>query len=352
MMLFRAHCRFCTIIRKTAKQAWTFGGFRVINVLRPREGDKRKGQAPGKDTEMKKYELNVDDRKVLVKRLGELTGMKPAYTYMPRCAYECGAYAVERNGDLMVEEAEADADIINSLLAEGLIKGETAAEELVQDWVPDAEYEQEAEAESAVSLGVADAERETGGLTISLPMTGHTGDFLRRLVNMVYSRGTLLSRATSGSFRVDKELITALNKASIPVTATDFTAKLNEYASEHGGLDGLALETDKVSFTGFPLTDDSDRNSAFQQLACLMNRMAIEQKRIQAKVVNDDNEKYAFRIWLLRLGMSGSEYKTARKILMENLSGHAAFRTKEEEEKWKARQKEKRDELKAAKAGA
>ena len=304
---------------------------------------------------MKKYELNVDDRKVLVKRLGELTGTKPAYTYMPRCAYECGAYAVERNGDLMVQEADADADIINTLLAEGLIKSdaaETASEEPEQDWVPDAEYEQEAETESAVSLGVADAEEEADSLTISLPMTGHTGDSLRRLVNMVYSRGTLLSRATGGSFRVDKELITALNKASIPVTATDFAAKLNEYASEHGGLDGLALEADRVSFTGFPLTDDSDRNSAFQQLACLMNRMAIEQKRIQAKVVNDDNEKYAFRIWLLRLGMRGNEYKAARKALMENLSGHAAFRTKEEEEKWKTRQKEKRDELKAAKAGA
>ena len=298
-----------------------------------------------------KYEMNTDDRKVLVKRLGELTGVKPAYTYMPRCAYECGAYSVERNGDLMVEEADADANIINTLIAEGLIMGEAmevVTEEPTQDWVPDAEYEQEAEAESAVSLGVT----ETDSLTISLPMTGHTGESLRRLVNMVYSRGTLLSKATGGAFSIDKELITALDEVSTPVTAADFSTMLNEYTSEHGGLTGLALEVDKVSFTGFPLTNDPGRNSAFQQLACLMNRMAIEQKRIQAKVVNDDNEKYAFRIWLLRLGMRGDEYKAARKALMENLSGHAAFRTKEEEEKWKARQKEKRDELKAAKAGA
>ena len=309
------------------------------------------GANPGKDRKMMKYEMNTDDRKVLVKRLGELTGVKPAYTYMPRCAYECGAYSVERNGDLMVEEADADANIINTLIAEGLIKGEAmeiATEEPTQDWVPDAEYEQEAEAESAVSLGVT----ETDSLTISLPMTGHTGESLRRLVNMVYSRGMLLSKATGGAFSIDKELITALDEASTPVTAADFSTMLNEYTSEHGGLTGLALEADKVSFTGFPLTKDPDRNSAFQQLACLMNRMAIEQKRIQAKVVNDDNEKYAFRIWLLRLGMRGDEYKAARKALMENLSGHAAFRTKEEEEKWKARQKEKRDELKAAKAGA
>ena len=309
------------------------------------------GASPGKDRKMKKYEMNTDDRKVLVKRLSELTGVKPAYTYMPRCAYECGAYSVERNGDLMVEEADADVNIINTLIAEGLIMGEAmeiVTEEPAQDWVPDAEYEQEAEAESAVSLGVT----ETDSLTISLPMTGHSGESLRRLVNMVYSRGTLLSKATGGAFSIDKELITALDEASTPVTAADFSTMLNEYTSEHGGLTGLALEADKVSFTGFPLTNDPGRNSAFQQLACLMNRMAIEQKRIQAKVVNDDNEKYAFRIWLLRLGMRGDEYKAARKALMKNLSGHAAFRTKEEEEKWKARQKEKRDELKAAKAGA
>ena len=167
------------------------------------------GANPGKDRKMMKYEMNTDDRKVLVKRLGELTGVKPAYTYMPRCAYECGAYSVERNGDLMVEEADADANIINTLIAEGLIKGEAmeiATEEPTQDWVSDAEYEQEAEAESAVSLGVMDAERETDSLTISLPMTGHTGESLRRLVNMVYSRGTLLSKATGGAFSIDTEL--------------------------------------------------------------------------------------------------------------------------------------------------
>ena len=43
-----------------------------------------------------------------------------------------------------------------------------------------------------------------------------------------------------------------------------------------------------------------------------------------------DNEKYAFRCFLLRLGFIGSEYKEARKILLKNLSGNAAFRTARE----------------------
>ena len=125
-----------------------------------------------------------------------------------------------------------------------------------------------------------------------------------------------------------------------------------ELVDGHGGLTGLSFADGKVSFTGFPLTDDPARNTAFQQIACLINKHALEQKRIQAKVVNDDNEKYAFRIWLLRIGMNGDEYKASRKILMENLSGHTAFRTQDEENRWKARQKEKRDELRAAKAAA
>ena len=50
--------------------------------------------------------------------------------------------------------------------------------------------------------------------------------------------------------------------------------------------------------------------------------------------------------------MNGPEFKTTRKILMENLTGHCAFRTPEEEAKWKARQAEKREALKAAKEAA
>ena len=142
---------------------------------------------------------------------------------------------------------------------------------------------------------------------------------------------------------MDKDLITALDDAGVITSATDFISMVKE----QGGLTGLSFEGDKVSFTGFPLTEDADRNKAFQQIACLMNKHALEQKRIQAKVVNDDNERYAFRIWLLRIGMNGDEFKTSRKILMENLSGHTAFRTKEEEARWKARQKEKCEELRA-----
>jgi hypothetical protein len=54
--------------------------------------------------------------------------------------------------------------------------------------------------------------------------------------------------------------------------------------------------------------------------------MSVKQKRITAKEKPVDNEKYAFRCLLLRLGFIGAEYKEERKILLQNLSGSPAFK--------------------------
>jgi len=55
--------------------------------------------------------------------------------------------------------------------------------------------------------------------------------------------------------------------------------------------------------------------------------MALNQKRIIAKEKPVDNDKYAFRCFLLRLGFIGEDYKTERKILLRNLSGSSAFKS-------------------------
>ena len=55
--------------------------------------------------------------------------------------------------------------------------------------------------------------------------------------------------------------------------------------------------------------------------------MARNQKRITAKEKETDNEKYAFRCFLLRLGFIGAEFKAERKILLRNLTGSSAFKS-------------------------
>ena len=70
--------------------------------------------------------------------------------------------------------------------------------------------------------------------------------------------------------------------------------------------------------------------NAFRDLITLMNRSAIEHKRIFAKKINEDNEKFAMRIWLDGIGLKGVDHKQSRKLLMKPLHGIAAFKTQEQ----------------------
>lgn len=317
---------------------------------------------------MLKFELNIADRKTLANRMEELTGIHPYYTRAPLYAYDIGNYTIDRNGNLLVEPENADAELLTTLLNEGLIRGgesiestgdqpenteptENLAEEPVAEAEPDDTAEDEPDAEESESED--QPEEVPLDLELAFPTSQHNGVSLRNLVNLIYSRGRLISKATGGHFHVETDLVETLRDDSCTYTVANFIEALKSYEAQCGtAMEGLVITEEKVSFTGFPTASDYDHLTAFGHLAILMNQQAISQKRIQAKEVNDSNEKYALRTWLLRLGMNGPDFKQTRKILMENLSGHAAFRTDEEAQKFLAREKAKRDALKAAKQAA
>ena len=317
---------------------------------------------------MLKFELNIADRKTLANRMEELTGIHPYYTRAPLYAYDIGNYTIDRDGNLLVEPENADAELLTTLLNEELIRGgesiestddqpedteptENLADESVAEEEPDGATEDEPDAEESESED--QPEEVPLDLELAFPTSQHNGVSLRNLVNLIYSRGRLISKATGGHFHVETDLVETLRDNSCTYTVANFIEALKSYEAQCGtAMEGLVITEEKVSFTGFPTASDYDHLTAFGHLAILMNQQAISQKRIQAKDVNDENEKYALRTWLLRLGMNGPDFKETRKILMENLSGHAAFRTDEEAQKFLAREKAKRDALKAAKQAA
>ena len=178
---------------------------------------------------------------------------------------------------------------------------------------------------------------------ISFPLEQYSGAAVRNLINLLYSRGTLISKATDGNFGAEEGLVEFLKDDSKVISAESAVAVVNEYAEAHeGAVRGVAFADGKVSFTGFPEEGDPDRIKAFIELAAGMHKQAVTQKRIQAKQTDDPNEKYIFRVWLVRIGMGGADYKDVRRYLLENLEGHTAFHTPADEEKWKARQKAKK----------
>lgn len=318
---------------------------------------------------MLRFNKNVEERKTIAHRLGELTGIQPFYTRAPLYTYEVGPYVIDREGDLLVDENQADPEVLTALMSEGLITGgevigtdapvdegefpageenpfteETpdaeeipAAEETPEedadpqemDAVPqedsgDEPDSEEPEHERPSEPNEEDAPTEEGnsidpsapdeatdesvdmGMNFPIPIGQHSGTTLHNLVNLIYSRGALVSKATGGHFSADEELVEALKDDTCTFTKANFLAMLSDYEAQHGeALHGLKITEDEVIFTGFGRAADMDTLTAYGQLAVLMNDQALTQKRIQAKHVNDANEKYAMRIWLIRIGMGG-----------------------------------------------
>ena len=286
------------------------------------------------------YNVTGSDRKQLVSIITRETGIKAAYQGMPSMAYAISDITVEKDGAMVWDERTDDATIqrITEALAAAGFEG------IREDHEAPASAETEAPAEP-------DTATEPVELTVGIPTSKHTGASLRNLINLLYTRASLLNKALGTSFRVDVALTEALQDDACILTTGSLLKAIGDFEAEHGkAIDGLTITPEEITFGSLPETTDTEKLHTFTILCGMMSKQAIDQKRIQAKAVNEDNETYALRIWLTRLGMNGPEFKTTRKVLMENLTGHSAFRTDVEKQRWMQRQAEKREALKAAKA--
>ncbi len=319
----------------------------------------------------------TSEKKNLIKVISELIAAKPKYLGVPNMVYQIGPYQVDKDGNLIApdnaeamelvealklygyeeetsegEDAEAEATTVETENTVGNGQTEVAEETEVAEKIiekPVAATEVEAEQQEATreeptvemveytSVEEVRVEVEPVTLSIAFPLSQHTSQSIRNLVNLIFSRGTLVGKAVQGKFTAPKELVKGIADENY-TTAAEEIGRIKELEAQGITMKGVKLDEDKVVFTGFPETSDADTLMAFQHMAEKMNRQAIEQKRIQAKVVNDENEKYSMRTWLVRIGMGGSEYKKTRKILMEHLDGHTAFKTQADADRWKAKQ--------------
>jgi hypothetical protein len=157
---------------------------------------------------------------------------------------------------------------------------------------------------------------------IAIPMEGHTGITLRNLINMIYSKQELIikSLGISGEI-INEEFVKGINEAEIR-TLEEFKTKADYIGKENCKGIEFDFENKKVSFKFM----NEEKIEAYTQFIELLDQSAKELKHASAKVSVTDNPKFTFRVFLIRLGMVGDEYKTTRKILLKNLEGNAAFR--------------------------
>ena len=217
------------------------------------------------------YNVSGSDRKRLVAAIAEHTGEKAKYLGAPGFAYQVGNIHISVDGQVTVEIREA-ATLIRFLREKGFQAEDPLAEAMDEGTIEES------------------SDVEFSGICISMPRSLFTEQNLANLHSIVEIKGGLIRKA--------------LGATDIPIEITD----------------------EKVSFPWFPADPTPDELKAYETFACRLCDMARNRKRISAKEKAVDNEKYAFRCFLLRLGFIGDEYKTARKILLRNLSGSTAFK--------------------------
>lgn len=220
---------------------------------------------------------NAQDRKPLVKAISEFTGADAVYMRTPTYAYRIDYFTVTREGNLEFDD-RADSEEIETLLeflsergfvadTNGAEPTETVIEEL------------SAAADSA-------AHGEPVGLTVEVPLESTAVGNLTKLLD---AKGSLIRKA--------------LAVEDIRIEVTNSAVKFPWFAE-----------------------CSADECKAYTHFISALCELAANAKRVTAKEKEIDNDKYAFRCFLLRLGFIGSEYKEERKILLRNLTGSSAFR--------------------------
>ena len=230
------------------------------------------------------------ERKALVQAMGEILEVKPKYLGMPTAAYQVDYFHIDKTGAVEFDD-RADSEEIENLLERLAERGIVAVPaETAQEG---GTAEESADAENKAEEPETEAQGADLGLTVAMPRDSFTDAALENLRKLVDAKGSLIKKALA--------------------------------------VDSLPIETDgeKVSFPWFAEGQDSESVKAYTHFIAAICDMARNQKRITAKEKPADNEKYAFRCFLLRLGFIGAGYKVERKILLKNLSGSSAFKNGE-----------------------
>lgn len=219
------------------------------------------------------YNVRGDDRKKLVAAIAEHTGKKAKYLGAPGFAYQVGGFTISVDGKVTIEDNSTASPLIRFLREKGY-----QAED------PLADIDEDNSAEDQLNSDVP------FGICISMPRNLFTDGSLENLKALIAAKGRLIKKA--------------LGADELPIEISD----------------------EVISFPWFPAVPAPEDVKAYNEFMCKLCEMARTQKRITAKEKEVDNEKYAFRCFLLRLGFIGAEYKAERKILLRNLSGSSAFK--------------------------
>ncbi len=242
------------------------------------------------------YNLSGSDRKPLVEAISQILDKPAVYQGAPSFAYTVGDFTVDRNGILSYTSnihPDFAAVLISDLQERGFVAeiiSDTDDDEPTTENAYDTDENEAIVTENIASTEVTDTD-SSDILTIEVPDNGFTPEAKENIRKIVASKKTVLEKAIGSDV--------------LPIVEKD----------------------GKITFPWFTLHGIDGEADAYGHLITAICKMAKEQKRVTATEKPIENEKFTMRLFLIRLGFIGDEYKTARKILLRNLSGNASWKS-------------------------
>ena len=210
---------------------------------------------------------------------------------------------------------------------------------------------------------------EKCGIHVHVNAAPHNAKTLRNITNIMYSKEDLIYKALQVDVRrehsycqkVEENFLQELNRrkpkslaevSDIWYRGYDDARSRHYHRSRYHCLNlHSVFQTGTIEFRPFNSTTHAGKVKTYIQFCLAISGQALNQTCAATRKTTSTNEKYTFRTWLLRLGMIGDEFKTARKFLLENLEGGIAWKDPAQAEKQKERlkaKKEKEESLRAA----
>lgn len=211
-------------------------------------------------------------RAEVAKLIAQATGEQARYLKAPSMAYQIGQYLLTRDAHLQGPE-----------LTEQLRQVLTSSGITITD--PDDEPQPSA------------GEGEEVGLVIMVPAASLGERGRDNLAALMRAYGPLIARAIGLPKPAGVEYI----------------------RNEDAGL--------VARFAWFTTLPDPEVAAACQDFITALVAMTRAARRVSGRAPQSDNDRYAMRTFLNRLGLSGDEHKTTRRVLTRHLSGNGAWRT-------------------------
>jgi hypothetical protein len=184
----------------------------------------------------------------------------------------------------------------------------------------------------------------SAGIHIHLNGANHTPRSLRNFMNIIASKNDLFYKALQIEpdrmrfcKKMDTTLVEKMNSRK-PKTMAQIEniwyAGYNDNRNTHYhnsryhflNLHSFFTGNHTVELRGFNSELHAGKIRSYIVLALALNNQALTQKCASSKKPQVENEKFAMRTYLNRIGLIGEEFKNCREHLCNHLSGSAAWR--------------------------